>query len=151
MSAKITFRQARRDEVPQVVALLSDDLLGQGREVPEMTTYLAAYDRMIAVPGNRIYVGVQEDAIVATYQLTIIDGLSRTAARRAQIEAVRVSTASRGQGIGHLMLADIEARARAAGCVLIQLTSDARRTEARRFYADCGYLPSHIGFKKPLT
>ncbi len=150
MSVPVAFRQARRDEVPDVVALLVDDVLGKGREAQDLAVYYAAYDRMMAGPGNRVYVGIQGDFVVATYQLTVIDGLSRRAARRAQIEAVRVRADLRHQGIGRLLLADAEARARSEGCSLIQLTSDRQRDAARRFYEDCGYSPSHFGFKKSL-
>jgi ribosomal protein S18 acetylase RimI-like enzyme len=72
------------------------------------------------------------------------------AARRAQIESVRVATDSRSQGIGEAMFADAEARARAAGCALMQLTMNASRTEARRFYERIGFTPSHVGFKRDL-
>ncbi len=150
MSADIQFREVLRDEVPQVVALLGDDMLGQGREAQDVAIYLDAYDRMMAVSGNRIYVGIKDGRVVATYQLTVIDGLSRTAARRAQIEAVRVSSHMRNQGLGHLLMQDAENRARAVGCVLLQLTSDRQRQEAQKFYESLGFVPSHIGFKKSL-
>ena len=90
------------------------------------------------------------DQVLATYQLTVISGLSLSAARRAQIEAVRVDASLRGQGAGAALMADAEARARAAGASLMQLTSNASRTDAHRFYERLGYAPSHIGFKKPL-
>ena len=32
----------------------------------------------------------------------------------------------------------------------MQLTSNASREDAHRFYERLGYAPSHIGFKKPL-
>ncbi len=48
------------------------------------------------------------------------------------------------------LLADAEARARAAGCNLLQLTSNASREGALRFYEGLGFTPSHIGFKREL-
>jgi GNAT superfamily N-acetyltransferase len=44
----------------------------------------------------------------------------------------------------------VEARAKAAGCGLVQLTTDRQRLDAHRFYERLGYLPSHIGMKKKL-
>jgi len=41
-------------------------------------------------------------------------------------------------------------RGRARGCVLAQLTSDKRRTDAHRFYRSLGYDQSHDGFKLAL-
>ena len=43
------------------------------------------------------------------------------------------------------------ARARAAGCGLVQLTSDVSRLDARRFYERLGFKATHIGMKLPLT
>lgn len=150
MSAALTFRPVTREDVPAVVALLADDVLGRGRESAELAPYLAAFDAMQAEGGNQLIVGEAGDQVLATYQLTVISGLSLSAARRAQIEAVRVDASLRGQGAGAALMADVEARARAAGASLMQLTSNASRTDAHRFYERLGYAPSHIGFKKPL-
>lgn len=144
------FREARRDEVLQIVALLADDDLGRQRERGAAEGYLAAFDAMHAEAGNRLYVAIENGTIVACYQLTVISGLSLAAARRAQIEGVRVARDRRGAGLGALLLEDAEARARAAGCSLLQLTSNAVREDARRFYERAGFAASHVGFKKPL-
>lgn len=146
----IRFRPATRDDVAVIVVLLSDDMLGRTRELADMSTYLAAFDAMQKENGNELYVGESEGRIVATYQLTLISGLSLSAARRAQIESVRIDTSLRGRGIGAALMADAEARARAAGAALIQLTSNAARKDAHRFYERLGYEPSHIGLKKLL-
>jgi GNAT superfamily N-acetyltransferase len=82
--------------------------------------------------------------------LTILAGLSRGGSRRALVEAVRVAADLRSQGIGARMMADCEARARAAGATIIQLTTDRSRTDAHRFYERLGYQASHLGMKKPL-
>lgn len=147
----IRFRAARREDVPAVVTLLSDDSTGSLRESSDMAPYLAAFDAMQAETGNMLIVGEVAGRIVATYQLTLITGLSLRACRRAQVESVRVAADHRGQGIGAEMMADAEARARAAGCRLIQLTSNAARARARRFYERLGFTPSHIGFKRDLS
>lgn len=146
----ISFRPARREDVAAVVALLSDDDLGQTRETAELPVYLAAFDAMQAEGGNLLIVGEAGGRVVATYQLSLISGLSLSAARRAQIEAVRVDASQRGQGAGAALMADAEARARAGGAVLMQLTSNAVRRDAHRFYERLGYAPSHLGFKKSL-
>lgn len=146
----IAFRPARRADVPAIIALLTDDILGKCRESADLAPYLAAFDAMQAEGGNALIVGEQDGRIVATYQLTLISGLSLSAARRAQIEAVRVDANLRGQGAGAALMADAEARARVGGASLMQLTSNIRRTDAHRFYEKLGYAPSHLGFKKPL-
>ncbi len=147
----IRFRDATRADVPAVVALLTDDALGATREGDDLASYLAAFDAMQTERGNTLIVGEEDGRVVATYQLTVISGLSLRASRRAQVESVRVATDLRGQGIGAAMFADAEARARAAGCRLMQLTMNATRDDARRFYERLGFTPSHIGFKRDLS
>lgn len=144
------WREATRDDVPAVVALLADDVLGRTRELADMDRYLAAFDAMQSEGGNRLYVAKENGAIIACYQLILMSGLSLSASRRAEIEAVRVAASHRGQGLGAALMQDAETRARAAGCALIQLTTNAARTDAHRFYQRLGFTPSHIGFKKPL-
>lgn len=147
----VVFRPARREEVAQIARMLADDVLGQTRENADLDIYLSAFDAMANESGNTLMVGVDaEGRVVATYQLTMISGLSLGGARRAQIEAVRVAAHLRGQGVGAALLADAEARAKAGGCVLMQLTSNKTRKDALRFYQEAGYAPSHIGFKKSL-
>jgi GNAT superfamily N-acetyltransferase len=146
----IRWRAGRRQDVAAVVAMLADDMLGATRERAGLEAYLAAFDAMAQEGNNHLIVGERSGELVASYQITFISGLSLGAARRAQIEAVRVGRAARGQGVGGLLLADAEARARAAGCTLLQLTSNATRQDALRFYEAQGFVASHVGFKKAL-
>ncbi|MFP1643118.1 GNAT family N-acetyltransferase [Pontitalea aquivivens] len=147
----IRWRAASADDVPAVVALLADDMLGQAREGTDLAPYHAAFAAMRAEGANHLIVA--EDAagrIVATYQITFISGLSLRAARRAQLESLRVAADLRGQGVGAALIADAEARARAAGCRLLQLTTNKARARAQDFYTRLGFTPSHIGFKRDL-
>lgn len=147
----VTFRPATRADVASVIALLQDDSLGAAREGAGIDRYLEAFDAMQAEAGNTLIVGKVDGAVVATYQLTLITGLSLRAARRAQIESVRVASHMRGQRIGEAMIVDAESRARAAGCALLQLTMNTTRKDAHRFYERLGFTASHVGFKRDLT
>ncbi len=146
----VSFRDANRADVAALVALLADDPLGQARESGELAPYLAAFDEIAANPMHQLIVGEMGGRIVATCQLTILAGLSRQGAKRALVEAVRVVTDLRGQGIGEALMAECEARARAAGASVIQLTTDKTRLRAHGFYDRLGFSPSHIGYKKSL-
>lgn len=146
----VAFRPARVQDIAAVVGLLADDILGQGREGADLAPYLAAFEAMRTEPGNLLIVGEEAGAVVACYQITVITGLSHSGARRAQIEGVRVAQNRRGSGIGTLLMADAERRARDAGCRLMQFTTDKTRRDAHRFYDRMGFTPSHIGYKKTL-
>jgi ribosomal protein S18 acetylase RimI-like enzyme len=144
-------REARRDEVPLIVAMLLDDHLGKGREdTSDMTPYLKAFDAIEADPFNTQYVWDEHGEVLGCLQLTVIPGISQQGAWRAQIEGVRVSGKKRGSGIGHKMMHAIMAIARERGCVQMQLTTNKVRHDAQRFYETLGFEKSHEGMKAKL-
>jgi GNAT superfamily N-acetyltransferase len=144
------FRDARRDELPAIVALLADDILGADRETGPDDAYQNAFDDIAADPRSRLIVADVEGQVAGTLQLTLIPGLSRHGMLRAQIEGVRVAAPWRGQGVGRALIGWAIEEARRRGCGLVQLTSDKRRADAIRFYEALGFTPTHEGLKLSL-
>lgn len=132
------FRDAGRDEVPAIVGLLADDILGADRETGPDDAYWKAFDDIAADPRNRLIVADAGGQVAGTLQLTLIPGLSRHGLSRAQIEGVRIAAPWRGQGLGRAMIGWAIEEARRSGCGLVQLTSDKRRANAIRFYEALG-------------
>lgn len=148
---QLVIERATADDVSAIVALLADDPLGSRREQPDdLATYLRAFEAIDADPHQFLAVARREGRIVGTLQLTVIPGLARRGAVRAQIEAVRVHTDERGEGLGSDLMVWAEHEARRRGCSLLQLTSDSSREDAHGFYERLGYRPTHVGFKKRL-
>ena len=150
---RVGFRQATAADLPAMLRMLVDDEIAQARGGygAEVTPAVAAaFDEIVRDANNELWVGELGGEVVAMLQLTLIPGLSRGGMRRALVEAVRVRSDLRSRGIGEALMAHAEQRARAAGCGLIQLTTDRKRLAAHRFYERIGYAPSHIGMKKPL-
>ena len=148
---KLCIRPAQRSDLTALVELYSDDDIGVTREATEPDeVYQSAFDAIQADSNHILVVGEQDAKIVATLLISFLPGLSRHGAWRAQVEAMRVSRTSRGQGIGQALLDWSVVEARNHGCSLIQLTSDRSRTEAPRFYERAGFEPSHFGYKFSL-
>jgi GNAT superfamily N-acetyltransferase len=147
---EIIIRPAHRSDVPKIVAMLADDMLGAARETvtdPIDPAYLRAFDAIAADPREELVVAERGGEVVGTLQLTVLATLSRRGSARAQIEAVRVRADQRGAGLGgHLVRWAVD-RARERGCALVQLTSDKRRTDAHRFYASLGFEATSEGMK----
>ncbi|NNH71524.1 GNAT family N-acetyltransferase [Nocardia uniformis] len=147
----IEIRPVTVRDLPAVVALLADDRLGAKRESPDdLTPYLAALERLSADSNQCAVVAVRDGAVVGTLQLTVIPGLSRRGATRSIIEGVRVHSAERNAGLGAELIQWAIEESRQQGCTLVQVTSDASRTDAHRFYKRLGFTPSHLGFKLHL-
>jgi ribosomal protein S18 acetylase RimI-like enzyme len=148
----IEFRNARIADLPAIVRLLADDALGATREsAADIAPYEQAFAALTAQKGNAIIVGDDNGEVVACLQLTIVPGLSRKGATRAFIEGVRVAGSLRGKGVGEAIVRNAIDRARAAGCRLVQLTSDKSRHDAHRFYERLGFKATHIGMKLELA
>ncbi|NDL59403.1 GNAT family N-acetyltransferase [Phytoactinopolyspora mesophila] len=131
--------------------MLADDPLGAAREAPEeLERYVAAFETIDADPHQFLAVAERDGEVVGTFQLTFISGLSRQGATRAQLEAVRVHSSARGSGLGRQLISWAIDEARRRGAALVQLTSDASRSDAHRFYERLGFEASHTGFKLAL-
>lgn len=145
-------RRATVADADAVIALLADDPISAARgdvaSDADRPVYTAALEEILAEPSNDLLVVELGGVIVGTLQLTSIPGMSRRGARRLLVEAVRVSSSLRSSGIGSAVMRWVsDAAAPAIGASMVQLTSDASRTDAHRFYERLGYAGSHLGFK----
>ena len=112
-------------------------------------SYARSFRAMLA-QGGRLVLAEQEGMVVGCLQLNVIHGVSQQGQSRAQVEGVRVDSARRGGGIGAALMRYAMAEARAAGCGMMQLTTNRDRVEAQRFYERLGFTHSHAGMKVAL-
>jgi GNAT superfamily N-acetyltransferase len=150
----VVLREAVRGDLPAIVELLVDDQLGASRDGAttdaELQPYLRAFNAIDADPAHLLLVATDRGQVVATLQLSIIPGLARRGALRAQIEAVRVRKDYRSRGLGAAMFEWAINESRRRGCALVQLTTDKSRADAHRFYERLGFIASHEGLKLAL-
>ncbi|WP_069171593.1 GNAT family N-acetyltransferase [Streptomyces griseus] len=147
----LEIRPAALVDLPAIVAMLADDPLGAQRESPDdLTPYHAAFRRLADDPNQHLVVAAREERVVGTLQLTVVPGLSRRGATRSIVEAIRIHADERGGGLGTQLIQWAVDESRRQGCQLVQLTSDASRTDAHRFYERLGFTASHVGFKLTL-
>jgi GNAT superfamily N-acetyltransferase len=151
--AQLTARRAERRDLPAMLALIADDVMGKNRDTSAGDAdpdYSTAFEVLANDPNQFLLVGELAGETIAMLQITYIPGLSRRGALRANIEVVRVKSTLRGQGIGSWLMHEAIDLARERGCALVQLTSDRQRVEAHAFYERLGFAPSHTGFKLKL-
>lgn len=147
------FRKAVSDDLPAIVAMLADDPLGQMRERPGLPLddrYIRAYEAMIADPNQLPLVVTLSGRVAGYLQVSFIPGLSRLGTWRGQIESVRIHEAYRGQKLGEQLIRYAIGLCRERGCELVQLTTDKKRRQARRFYERLGFAVTHDGMKLTL-
>jgi len=152
-SSEPVFRDALRADLPDIVRMLADDVLGAQREeyvAPLPDCYYAAFEAIGRDPNNELVVVEVTGKVVGVLQLTYIPYLTYRGSWRALIEGVRVDQSMRSSGVGRKLLEWAIERARKRGCHLVQLTSDKERPDAIRFYESLGFVASHEGLKLPI-
>lgn len=143
-------RKATLDDLPMIVALLLDDVLGQNREANAEKIdqrYIDAFSRIDIDPNQYLMVVTSNDEIVGTCHLTLIPSLTFIGSTRLQIEAVRVSANHRGQKVGEWMMREVFKFATLKGASIIQLTTNKERLRAVGFYERMGFEATHEGMK----
>lgn len=102
--------------------LTADDLRGvyaEGR--PQGYRFLAALD------GDRC-LGV------AGYRVLATAAVQGPVGRKLYVDDLVTASGARGTGVGRALLGELERRARAAGCSVLDLDSGVQRHDAHRFY-----------------
>ena len=149
----VDFRRAVISDLGEIVRMLADDFLGEGREGFEDTiseNYIRAFQEIENDPNNELIVAELDNKVVGTFQLTYTPSLSFQGCKRCTIESVRVDAKLRGHGIGREMMLWAIERAKEKGCVFMQLTTHSSRKNAHRFYERLGFKPTHLGMKLKL-
>jgi GNAT superfamily N-acetyltransferase len=151
LPSEVIYREAVRADLPAVIALLADDVLGKARDFVEVDdAYEKAFADITADPRNHLIVAEQGGELIGCLQITYIPGLGRHGSERSLVESVRVRSDRRGQGLGRDLMTWAIDQARERGCALVQLTTDKTRADAHRFYLGLGFVASHEGMKLPL-
>lgn len=151
--ADIMIREAREDDLAALIAMFASDALGGHGDTtaPEaFADYARAFAAIEASSDQTLYVAERGGEAVGTFQTMVTTSLTGRGSSSMIIEAVQTREDMRGQGIGALMIEFAVAEAKRRGVRLVQLTSNAKRTDAHRFYERLGFKPSHLGFKMAL-
>jgi GNAT superfamily N-acetyltransferase len=103
----------------------------------------------LRIVGDRVVVAEADRSVVGLAQLHVSPSLEydRPAAKLA---ALVVDESHRGEGIGRALVETMEAEARERGCVLLFLTTAARRKDAHAFYERVGLQETGKRFAKDL-
>lgn len=145
-------RAATAADLPRLVELLQQMSIGKERRErdPQDPAYARAFEEIRADPRQRLLVLEEDGEVLATATLILLPNLSNGGRPVAQLESVVVDERQRGRGLGAALVRHCVEEARRAGCARVQLTSNAARKDAHRFYERLGFQASHVGFKLAL-
>ncbi len=141
----MAIRPASIADLPGVLALYAQPDMDDGAilALEEAETIFA---RMCAYPDYALMVAIEDDAIVGSLALLIMDNLGHLGAKSAIVEDIVVAPAHHGKGIGTALVRDAMARASAKKCYKLVLSSNMKRTRAHALYERLGFRAHGLSF-----
>jgi GNAT superfamily N-acetyltransferase len=152
--AAVVIRDADEADLGRIVELLALGPVPGGPASTEHAGDLGPYRaalRDIGRQGGTVLVAEVGGDVVGVCQLIVFRHLQAHGGLCAEVESMHVHPDHRSGGVGAALVGSCVERARALDCYRIQLTSNVARPDAHRFYERAGFVPSHVGFKMPLT
>lgn len=145
---RVTVRLADPGDAPAVAALLAGGAVTNQEDPGDVDAYARTLAEVAGTRGNDVLVAELDGTVVGTCQLLVFRHIQQRGGLCAEVESVHVAEQHRSAGIGAVLLAAAVERARLAGAYRVQLTSNAVRTDAHRFYERHGFEATHVGFKR---
>jgi ribosomal protein S18 acetylase RimI-like enzyme len=146
----LVFREASLKDLEAIIALLFEDQFGQTRENPSTplsASYLKAFSKISGNPNDELLVAELNHQVIGVMQITYLQHLTFQGGLVAHIEGVRIKKEHQKKGFGQQMFQWAIKRAKNQGCHRIQLMTDKRRSESKKFYEQLGFSATHEGMK----
>lgn len=148
---KLIFRKATKVDLPRIIEMLRNDILGRDREIADdFSKYEKAFDEISADKNNFLAVVEFMGHVIGSCHLTLMPSLTLVGSKRMAIEAVRVNEEFSSQGIGSWMMQQAFDFAKKNNVRLIQLTTNKKRVRVHEFYKRLGFEATHEGMKMKI-
>lgn len=133
----IRFREATKDDLPVLLELYAQlDFHGETVDLEEAG---AIYRKICAYPDYHIYFAEQNESVVGTLCVIMIDNIAARGRRSAMIESVVVRADHRASGTGKKMLQFAMNEAARMGAYKIALYTGSPNDYVHRFYEALGF------------
>ena len=141
----VAIRDARRGDAEQTAPLLG--ALGYPTTPAQ---FARRFERLEAEPATWIYVAEADGRLVGLAGLRVLTLIERDEPV-GRLIALVVGEDVRGMGVGRALVEHVEERARAAGCIQLDVSWSDRREDAHAFYRRLGFADVSRRFVKDLT
>lgn len=130
---KIKIRESAECDIPLILSLYSQPDMDNGKIISvEQAKHI--FYKMKSYPDYKIYVAADEERIVGTFALLIMDNLAHMGTPSAVIEDVVVSDSFQRMGVGKEMIRFAIDKGKEAKCYKVSLSSNINRKSAHAFY-----------------
>lgn len=136
-------RQATETDLPDVIELLKGM---DGEDGIDPGEALTIWRKMSEYPYYKVFVVEDNQRIIGTCSLIIIDNLGHKGANLAVAESMIVSQEYRGHGIGSKLMQFVMEKAKEENCYKLMLSSNKKRIRAHKLYEQLGFQQHGISF-----
>jgi GNAT superfamily N-acetyltransferase len=147
--APVKVRKASAADIPAVLGLYAQPDLDDGK-VLTVDQAVALFERFGRYPDYTLYVAEQDDEIVGSFALLVMDNLGHLGSPSGIVEDVVVAPTRQSNGIGQAMMRFALERCREKRCYKLVLSSNAKRARAHAFYESLGYERHGYSFRVDL-
>ena len=147
--APVLVRKASAADIPAVLRLYAQPDLDDGN-VLTVEQGVALFERFARYPDYTLYVAEQDDEIVGSFALLVMDNLGHLGSPSGIVEDVVVAPARQSNGIGAAMMRFVLECCREKRCYKLMLSSNAKRVRAHAFYESLGYDRHGYSFRVDL-
>jgi GNAT superfamily N-acetyltransferase len=151
---EVTLRVATLDDAGTLAALMAemDDDAHESLSAVDSAAMRESLASMAAYPNFRTYILVDDEGnAIATFSLMVFAGPAHQGATQAMLDAVVVTRAWRGKGVGKILIGNALDIAGKAGSYKMSLSSNLKRVDAHRFYEGNGFHQHGISFAISLN
>ena len=136
-------RQAIEADLPLVIELLKGMDGEEGIALGEAQTI---WSKMSEYPYYKVFVVEDNELIIGTCSLIMMDNLGHKGAKLAVAESMIISQDYRGRGIGSELMHYVREKANEENCYKLMLSSNKKRVKAHKFYERLGFQQHGISF-----
>jgi GNAT superfamily N-acetyltransferase len=149
MHPSVRFREASRDDLPDILRLYAQPALDDGDVLP-VAQAERIYERTRAYPDYTLHVAIGDGRIVGSFALLVMDNLAHRGTPSAVIEDVAVDPQWQGRGVGRAMMRHALRLAHDKGRYKATLSSSLKRSQAHAFYDSLGFERHGYSFRADL-
>ncbi len=136
-------REATERDLPEILELLKDM---DGEEGIPLGQARTIWCRINEYPYYKIFIAQDDNIIIGTCSLIIIDNLGHNGIKMAVAENMIVGSRFRGCGVGKQIIKFIMERAKEERSYKLILSSNKKRVNAHRFYEQLGFEQHGLSF-----
>lgn len=145
-----SIRKATLNDLPAILNLYAQPEFDNGK-ILSVNETKEIFDKISHYPNYAIYVACDDESVIGTFALLIMDNIGHMGTPSGIVEDVAVDPAFQGKGVGKQMMKFAMEICAQHDCYKLTLSSNNKRIAAHEFYKSLGFKQHGISFHVNLN